>query len=78
MIQEAGGLGALLQYHAEGYLPNKRQQRAAGLAIIEIAQRLRNGIWKNIKKNSGIQSLLIIFVWVFDFLIFYFFEKGEI
>eukprot|EP00026_Physarum_polycephalum_P002160 Phypoly_transcript_02165.p1 GENE.Phypoly_transcript_02165~~Phypoly_transcript_02165.p1 ORF type:complete len:924 (+),score=154.83 Phypoly_transcript_02165:113-2884(+) len=54
LIQEAGILGALLQYHAEGYLPNKRQQRAAGLAIIEIAQRLRNGIWKKTKKNSDL------------------------
>lgn len=62
MIKEANTLGALLQYKAAGYLENKRQQRAAGLAILEIAQRLRNGIWKNVKKGSDIFKCFKYFV----------------
>ena len=42
LIRTADGLGALLQYRQQGFLPNKRQQRMAGLAAIEFAQAVRN------------------------------------
>ena len=41
LIRTADSLGALLQYRQQGFLPNKRQQRMAGLAAIEFAQAVR-------------------------------------
>ncbi|PNW88256.1 hypothetical protein CHLRE_01g021450v5 [Chlamydomonas reinhardtii] len=37
----ADQLGVLLQNHHQGFLPNVRQQRAAGYAAVELAQALR-------------------------------------
>lgn len=41
LIRTADSIGALLQYRQQGFLPNKRQQRMAGLAAIEFAQAVR-------------------------------------
>ena len=38
LIRTADSLGKLLQYRQQGFLPNARQQRMAGLAVIELAQ----------------------------------------
>lgn len=35
-------VGALLQYHHQGFMANRRQQRMGGLAAIELAQALRH------------------------------------
>lgn len=42
LIRRADVLGKLLQYRHQGFLANARQQRMAGLAIIELAQALRH------------------------------------
>ncbi|BDA45969.1 probable UDP-N-acetylglucosamine-peptide N-acetylglucosam at N-terminal half [Coccomyxa sp. Obi] len=42
LIRHADALGKLLQYRHQGFLANARQQRMAGLAIIELAQTLRH------------------------------------
>ena len=42
LIRTADSTGALLQYRQQGFLPNRRQQRMAGLAAIEFAQAVRN------------------------------------
>lgn len=41
LIRTADDIGKLLQYRQQGFLPNKRQQRMAGLAVIELAQAVR-------------------------------------
>ena len=41
LIRTADGFGKLLQYRQQGFLPNARQQRMAGLAVIELAQAVR-------------------------------------
>lgn len=40
LVTAADALGAQVQYHHQGFLPNKRQRRMAGLAAIEYAQLL--------------------------------------
>jgi hypothetical protein len=42
LIRRADALGKLLQYRQQGFLTNARQQRMAGLAVIELAQALRH------------------------------------
>lgn len=42
LIRRADALGKLLQYRHQGFLANARQQRMAGLAVIELAQALRH------------------------------------
>lgn len=41
LLAAADALGQLVQYSHQGFLPNVRQQRMAGLAAIEFAQALR-------------------------------------
>ncbi len=41
IIALAKRFGPKLQLNSPGYLPNKRQQAACGLAILELAQRLK-------------------------------------
>ncbi|KAG2444526.1 hypothetical protein HXX76_001272 [Chlamydomonas incerta] len=41
LTSAADQLGILLQNHHQGFLPNVRQQRAAGYAAVELAQALR-------------------------------------
>lgn len=40
LIHAADAIGQRLQYHCPGFLPNRRQHRMAGLAAIEIAQKV--------------------------------------
>ena len=42
IIRTADEIGRLLQYRQQGFLPNARQQRMAGLAVIELAQAVRH------------------------------------
>lgn len=42
LIRTADEIGRLLQYRQQGFLPNARQQRMAGLAVIELAQAVRH------------------------------------
>lgn len=54
LLQAADSIGQKIQYSCPGFLPNKRQYRMAGLAAIEIAQKVTKA-WrsmKNISKNS--------------------------
>ncbi len=44
LIRTADSLGKLLQYRQQGFLPNVRQQRMAGLAVIELAQAVRTAV----------------------------------
>ncbi|KAI3429879.1 hypothetical protein D9Q98_010190 [Chlorella vulgaris] len=41
LIEAADAVGLLVQYRHQGFLPNRRQQRMAGLAAIEFAQTLQ-------------------------------------
>ncbi|CAI5474376.1 unnamed protein product [Closterium sp. Yama58-4] len=41
-VDWADRLGGLIQYHCAGFLNNRRQQRAAGLAMLAIMQTLRH------------------------------------
>lgn len=41
LLEAADAVGKLVQYSHQGFLPNKRQQRMAGLAAIEFAQALQ-------------------------------------
>ena len=41
LVAAADTIGALLQNHHQGFLPNKRQQRMGGLAALELAQAVR-------------------------------------
>lgn len=42
LTRHADAIGKLLQYRHQGFLPNARQQRMAGLAVIEMAQSLQH------------------------------------
>jgi hypothetical protein len=42
LIAAADAIGKLLQYRHQGFLPNRRQQRMAGLAAVEIAQAVKH------------------------------------
>lgn len=44
LVKTADSIGQLLQNAHQGFLPNKRQQRAAGLGIIELAQAVRHDV----------------------------------
>uniref|UniRef100_A0A803KY54 Suppressor of RPS4-RLD 1 n=1 Tax=Chenopodium quinoa TaxID=63459 RepID=A0A803KY54_CHEQI len=59
LIHAADFIGQKIQYNATGFLPNRRQHRMAGLAAIEIAQKVSRA-WralqaelKNAGKNTG-------------------------
>ncbi|KAL4437434.1 hypothetical protein ABPG75_004573 [Micractinium tetrahymenae] len=41
LLEAADAVGQLVQYSHQGFLPNRRQQRMAGLAAIEFAQALQ-------------------------------------
>ncbi|GJP40400.1 hypothetical protein CLOM_g24670 [Closterium sp. NIES-68] len=47
LLQKADAIGRLVQYNTTGFLPNLRQQRAAGLAALDIMQTVRKawGEW---------------------------------
>lgn len=55
LIHAADSIGQKIQYHSPGFLPNKRQHRMAGLAAIEIAQKVSRA-WRALQaelKHSG-------------------------
>ncbi|GMH35900.1 hypothetical protein BSKO_03768 [Bryopsis sp. KO-2023] len=55
LINLADQIGSLLQNHHQGFLPNKRQQRAAGLAVIELAQAVRLDVQARKNGEQGLQ-----------------------
>ncbi|KAL9241598.1 hypothetical protein vseg_015692 [Gypsophila vaccaria] len=55
LVHAADLVGQKIQYHSLGFLPNKRQHRMAGLAAIEIAQKVSRA-WRSLQaelKNPG-------------------------
>ncbi|KAK4777177.1 hypothetical protein SAY86_005865 [Trapa natans] len=58
LLLEADSIGKKIQYDCPGFLPNRRQHRMAGLAAIEIAQKVSKvwrsiqTEWRNAKKGS--------------------------
>lgn len=55
LIHAADSIGRKIQYNCAGFLPNRRQHRMAGLAAIEIAQKVSRA-WRALQaelKNSG-------------------------
>jgi len=59
LLQAADSIGKKIQYNCPGFLPNKRQHRMAGLAAIEIAQKVSKawrslqGEWKHSNKSTS-------------------------
>ncbi|RAL50569.1 hypothetical protein DM860_014511 [Cuscuta australis] len=45
LLQAADSIGRRIQYHCPGFLSNRRQHRMAGLAAIEIAQKISR-VWR--------------------------------
>eukprot|EP01094_Clydonella_sp_ATCC50884_P015076 TRINITY_DN25658_c0_g1_i1.p1 TRINITY_DN25658_c0_g1~~TRINITY_DN25658_c0_g1_i1.p1 ORF type:complete len:815 (-),score=165.27 TRINITY_DN25658_c0_g1_i1:123-2273(-) len=45
LVEEADRIGRSLQNNCRGYMPNKRQHRMCGFAVIEMAQKLHR-IWR--------------------------------
>ncbi|XP_057768890.1 suppressor of RPS4-RLD 1 isoform X2 [Salvia miltiorrhiza] len=59
LLQAADSIGKKIQYHCPGFLPNKRQYRMAGLAALEIAQKVVR-VWRSLQtewKQSNKGSL---------------------
>ncbi|PWA98797.1 hypothetical protein CTI12_AA008460 [Artemisia annua] len=50
LLSAADRVGKTIQYHCPGFLPNKRQHRMAGLAAIEIAQRVSK-VWRSLQSE---------------------------
>ncbi|XP_043715068.1 suppressor of RPS4-RLD 1 isoform X2 [Telopea speciosissima] len=48
LLQAADSLGKKIQYDCPGFLPNRRQHRMAGLAAIEIAQKVSKA-WRSLQ-----------------------------
>lgn len=49
-------IGKKIQYHCPGFLPNRRQHRMAGLAVLEIAQKVSKAWrieWRNSNKGTA-------------------------
>lgn len=58
LLQAADSIGKRIQYHCPGFLPNRRQHRMAGLAAIEIAQKVLKA-WRALRtelKGATIKS----------------------
>ncbi|KAI9113425.1 hypothetical protein K1719_015352 [Acacia pycnantha] len=59
LIRAADSIGKKIQYDCPGFLPNRRQHRMAGLAAIEIAQKVSKawrslqGEWKYSNKSNS-------------------------
>ena len=56
LIKYADKIGHRLQYNHQGFLSNSRQQRAAGLAIVELACMLRDAVDN---KAAGKETLIL-------------------
>ncbi|MFS8010859.1 putative tetratricopeptide-like helical domain superfamily [Helianthus anomalus] len=50
LLLAADRIGKTIQYHCTGFLPNRRQHRMAGLAAIEIAQKVSK-IWRSLQSE---------------------------
>ncbi|KAI3794121.1 hypothetical protein L1987_36748 [Smallanthus sonchifolius] len=50
LLLAADRIGKTIQYHCPGFLPNRRQHRMAGLASIEIAQKVSK-IWRSLQSE---------------------------
>ncbi|GMH24057.1 hypothetical protein Nepgr_025900 [Nepenthes gracilis] len=48
LLRAADSIGRKIQYNSPGFLPNKRQHRMAGLAAIEIAQKVSRA-WRSLQ-----------------------------
>ncbi|XP_074308821.1 suppressor of RPS4-RLD 1 [Silene latifolia] len=48
LVHAADSIGQKIQYRSPGFLPNKRQHRMAGLAVIEIAQKVSKA-WRSLQ-----------------------------
>ncbi|KAG6729060.1 hypothetical protein I3842_01G007800 [Carya illinoinensis] len=48
LLQVADSIGSKIQYDCPGFLPNRRQHRMAGLAAIEIAQKVSKA-WRSLQ-----------------------------
>ncbi|GAB4849033.1 Suppressor of RPS4-RLD 1 [Ancistrocladus abbreviatus] len=48
LLSAADSIGRKIQYNSPGFLPNRRQHRMAGLAAIEIAQRVSRA-WRSLQ-----------------------------
>lgn len=62
LLQAADSIGKKIQYNCPGFLPNRRQHRMAGLAAIEVAQkvskawRFLQAEWKYSNKSTSKQG----------------------
>ncbi|KAL2652061.1 hypothetical protein R1flu_020189 [Riccia fluitans] len=59
LIEAADRLGQLIQYNCPGFLRNVRQHRMAGLAAIEIAQRVANYL-RVLREAKKVQEMSIM------------------
>ncbi|KAL0350530.1 UNVERIFIED_CONTAM: Suppressor of RPS4-RLD 1 [Sesamum radiatum] len=50
LLHAADSIGKKIQYHCPGFLPNRRQYRMAGLAAIEIAQKVVK-VWRSLQNE---------------------------
>ncbi|KAI7744996.1 hypothetical protein M8C21_003898 [Ambrosia artemisiifolia] len=50
LLLAADRIGKTIQYHCQGFLPNRRQHRMAGLAAVEIAQKVSK-IWRSLQSE---------------------------
>ncbi|XP_009336068.2 suppressor of RPS4-RLD 1 isoform X1 [Pyrus x bretschneideri] len=60
LLQAADSIGRKIQYDCPGFLPNRRQHRMAGLAVIEVAQKVSKA-WRSFQaewKYSNNKSTL--------------------
>ncbi|KAL7141472.1 hypothetical protein ABFS83_08G055300 [Erythranthe nasuta] len=55
LLQAADSIGKKIQYHCPGFLPNRRQYRMAGLAAIEIAQKVVK-VWRSLQTEWKIST----------------------
>ncbi|PON66705.1 N-terminal acetyltransferase A, auxiliary subunit [Parasponia andersonii] len=56
LLQAADSIGKKIQYNCPGFLPNRRQHRMAGLAAIEIAQKVSKAWRKYMNKSTSKNS----------------------
>ncbi|CAA0841016.1 Suppressor of RPS4-RLD 1 [Striga hermonthica] len=55
LLQAADSIGQKIQYRCPGFLPNRRQFRMAGLAAIEIAQKVVR-VWRSLQTEWKLSS----------------------
>ncbi|OVA17057.1 Tetratricopeptide repeat-containing domain [Macleaya cordata] len=55
LLKAADSIGKKIQYNCPGFLPNRRQHRMAGLAAIEIAQKVSKA-WRSLQTEWKLSS----------------------